>query len=291
MSALQDQQRIVVGIDGSPQALAAVRWAAAEATLRGAGLRLISAVEWTDRATIGRPASGHSVTDALFELAEKGLREAATAASEAAPELTVDRQAVVGNPVAVLAAESQHAGLLVVGADGFGRIASLVAGSVAVGVTTHAACPVVVVRGEQHGSTAPVVVGVDASPVGEAAIAFAFEAAAARGVQLIAVHAWGNPPGDLRTAPLWRDLIDDAERQLAESLAGWADKYLDIHVRRVVSHSTPARELIELSEEAQLVVVGSRGHGELVGLVLGSVSNAVVHRAACPVVVVRPART
>jgi nucleotide-binding universal stress UspA family protein len=62
-------------------------------------------------------------------------------------------------------------------------------------------------------------------------------------------------------------------------------------VKRIVSHSRPARRLRELSENAQLVVVGSRGHGELTGLVLGSVSNAMVHRAACPVAVVRPART
>jgi nucleotide-binding universal stress UspA family protein len=291
MSTLQDQRRIVVGVDGSPEALGAVRWAAAEAVRRGAALRLVTSVEWLDRPAIGLPAPEHSVADKLFELAGKSLGDAVAAANEVAPEVHVDRETVVGFPIAVLTAESRNAGLLVVGGIGHGRIASLVAGSVAVGVATHASCPVVVVRGEEHGHTAPVVVGVDPSHIGEAAIAFAFEAASARGVSLVAVHTWGFPPGDARTAPMWGELIDDAERELAESVAGWTEKYPDVPVRRIVSHSTAARRLVELSEEAQLVVVGSRGHGELVGLVLGSVSNAVVHRAACPVAVVRPART
>jgi nucleotide-binding universal stress UspA family protein len=291
MSTPQDQRRIIVGTDGSPEALAAVRWAAAEAVRRGARLRLVTSIEWLERPAIGLPVPGHSLADALFELAGKALDEAAAAVKEVAPEVSVDRETVPGYAVAVLVGESRRAGLLVVGVRGHGRITSFVAGSVAVGVATHAACPVVVVRGEDHGRAAPVVVGVDPSHVGEAAIAFAFEAAAARGVPLTAVHTWGFPPGDGRTAPMWDELIDNAERELAESLAGWTEKYPDVPVRRIVSHSTAAHRLIELSEEAQLVVVGSRGHGELVGLVLGSVSNAVVHRAACPVAVVRPART
>lgn len=291
MSTRQDQRRIVVGVDGSTEALEAVRWAAAEAKRSGAGLRLVTAVEWLDRLPrAGVPAAGHSVADALFETAEKGLEEAAAAAREITSGPAVDRETLVGFPIAVLASESRRASLLVLGAGRSGRIGSVLAGSTAVGVTTHAACPVVVVRGEDHGSTAPVVVGVDPAPRGEAALAFAFEAATERGVPLVAVHTWGDPPGDAGTAPMWGEFIDEAERDLAEGLAGWTDKYPDLPVQRIVSHSSPSRRLRELSEEAQLVVVGCRGHGELVGLILGSVSNAMVHGAACPVAVVRPAR-
>ncbi|GAA0922471.1 universal stress protein [Pseudonocardia zijingensis] len=291
MSRPEERGRIVVGVDGSPEALEAVRWAAAEAVRRGASLHLITSVEWLDRPAIGLPAPEHSVADKLFELAGKDLDDAASAAKEIAPEVRVNRQTVVGFPVPVLTAESRHAGLLVVGGSGRGRFSSLLAGSVAVGVATHAACPVVVVRGEDHGDSAPVVLGVDGGRSGEATVAFAFEAAAARRVPVIAVHTWGFPPGDARTAPIWGEISDDAERELAESLAGWTEKFPDVAVRRIVSHSVAAHRLVELSQEAQLVVVGSRGHGQLVGLVLGSVSNAVVHRAACPVAVVRPART
>jgi nucleotide-binding universal stress UspA family protein len=291
MSTLQDQQRIVVGIDGSPEALDALRWAVAEAKRRGATLRLVTALEWADAPAVGLPGLGQRYGDIMREQAEKHLEEAAASATELAPDTEIDQRLPVGFPVAKLVAESRHAGLLVVGEGGLDRIASIVAGSVAVGVATHAACPVVVVRGEEHGAGAPVVVGVDASPIGEAAIAFAFEAASARRVPLVAVHTWGYPPGDLRTAPMWDEFIAEAEREFAERMAGWRDKYPDVHVQRIVSHSRPARRLIELSENAQLVVVGSRGHGELAGLVLGSVSNALVHRAACPVVVVRPAES
>lgn len=290
MSTLQEQRRIVIGVDGSPEAVEAVRWAAAEAERRGAGLRLVTAVEWLDQPTVGAPVPGYSVADRLFELAATDLEDAEAAAKEVAPEVAVDAETIVGFPIAVLASESRRAGLLVVGAGQAGRIASALAGSTAVGVATHAACPVVVVRGENHGSTAPVVVGVDAPVRAEAVLAFAFEAAAERGVPLVAVHTWGHPPGDARTAPMWSEFTEDAERDLAESLAGWTEKYPDLPVRRIVSHSSPARRLRELSEEAQLVVVGSRGHGELVGLILGSVSNAMVHGAGCPVAVVRPAR-
>ena len=291
MSTPGEQGRIVVGIDGSPGALEAVRWAAAEAVRRRAHLRVVTAVEWLDRPTVGTPDPGHSVADKLFEAARRDLDDAAAAAKEVAPGVRVDRRTAVGFPVAVLAADSRHAGLLVVGASGRGRLASVLAGSTAVGVATHAVCPVVVVRGEHRDEAAPVVLGVDPGRSGDAAVAFAFEAAAARGVQLFAVHTWGFPPGDARTAPMWDELADDAERELAEALAGWSEKYPDVPVRRIVSHSNAAHRLVELSQEAQLVVVGSRGHGELVGLVLGSVSNALVHRASCPVAVVRPART
>ncbi|GAA2558927.1 universal stress protein [Pseudonocardia hydrocarbonoxydans] len=282
MSTLQDQRRIVVGVDGSPEALRSVRWAVAEARRRKGLLRLVTALDLVD-------GLGERYGGILRKQAEKSLEEAAAAATELAPEIVIEQRLSVKFPVAVLVAESRHAGMVVVGGGDLGRIASAVAGSVAAGVVTHAACPVVVVRGEEHASPAPVVVGVDASPVGEAAIAFAFEAASARGVALSAVRTWGFPPWDVRTAPMWEDFVDEAERELAERLAGWGEKYPDVRVHRLVSHSRPAHRLLELSESAQLVVVGSRGHGELAGLVLGSVSHAVVHRAACPVAVVRPA--
>lgn len=284
MSAPEDRRWIVVGIDHSPRALDAVRWAADEATRRGAGLRLVAAVSAPDRPVLGFPI------EPMLEPAREDVGGAAAVAAEVAPAVPVDRKVEAGHPVAVLAAESRHAELLVVGESGYGRITGLLAGSIAVGVSTQAACPVVVVRGEQHDSTAPVILGVDASPDGEAAIAFAFAAAASRGVPVIAVHTWGDPPGDVRTAPEWGELAERAKHDLAERLAGWTEKYPGVDVQRIVSRNHPARELRALSEEAQLVVVGSRGHGQLVGLILDSVSHAMLHGAACPVAVVRPQR-
>ncbi|HWI00152.1 MAG TPA: universal stress protein [Propionibacteriaceae bacterium] len=157
-------------------------------------------------------------------------------------------------------------------------------------MTSHAACPVVVVRGQNWtGATRPVVVGVDGTEVNEAAIAFAFRAAADRDVSLVAVHSWWDTfldPG--LDAQLFRDEDQVYEQELlSERLSGWSEKYPRVKVRRVVVPDRPAHVLIQHSRQAQLVVAGSRGHGEFTGLVLGSVSNALVHQAACPVAIVR----
>ena len=167
----------------------------------------------------------------------------------------------------------------------------LLVGSVAVALAAHASCPVVVVRwaeGEPSDlASLPVLVGVDRSPTSEAAIEFAFEAAVARRVSLVAVHSWSDMMLDPEMAD-W-DAIESEERTLlAARLAGWAEKYPDVPVERVVTQDRPAHSLLARAARAQLVVVGSRGRGEFAGWVLRSVSHAVLHRSPCPVAVVRP---
>jgi len=195
----------------------------------------------------------------------------------------------------VLLAESTRAELVVLGDRGLGGFAGLLIGSVAVALAAHAACPVVVVRGAEPDRTTsrpePVVVGVDGSPAGEAAVAFAFEAAALRGVPLVAVHTWRDLLVDATMAPLvdWDAVEADEREVLAERLAGWGEKYPDVEVRRLVTRDRPAHALVQESGRAQLVVVGSRGRGGIAGMLLGSVSQALLHHSACPVVVTRPA--
>ena len=84
------------------------------------------------------------------------------------------------------------------------------------------------------------------------------------------------------------DWKSEAERSLAEYLAGWLERYPDVTVHRLVALDHPGRALIEESESVQLVVVGSHGRGGLTGMLLGSVSNAVVHAVRTPVIVARP---
>jgi nucleotide-binding universal stress UspA family protein len=119
---------------------------------------------------------------------------------------------------------------------------------------------------------------------------FAFEAAAVRQAPLRAVHVWSDTILDPNVTPveLWDSLAEEHQLLLAERLAGWAGKYPDVAVQRVVERDRPSRVLVAESAHAQLLVVGSRGRGGVAGLVLGSVSHALVHRADCPVAIVRP---
>jgi nucleotide-binding universal stress UspA family protein len=289
MSTDRDRRSVVVGVDGSQESLHAVRWAAAEAARRRLPLRLVTAFDTVDDRIVGLPGVGSRYQEVLMDEARAHLEAAGAAATATEPGLVVDPHLVLGSPTDTLVAESRQADLMVVGDRGIGRITAMVGGSVAVGLVTHATCPVVVVRDAPRAgaATAPVVLGVDGSKTSDAAIGFAFDAASMRRAPLVAVHSWGAPPADARTAAFWDVLAADARELLAGRLAGWDEKYPDVHVDRVVSHSRPAHELLALSEQAQLVVVGSRGHGEFTGTLLGSVGNVLVHRASCPVAVVR----
>ena len=284
------RRTVVVGVDGSPQALRAVRWAVPEARRRQAVLQLVTALAWTEDPMVGLPAlSKAPYGQYLREAAEKGLVAAADVAAEVDPDVPVERELVLGFPAGVLLERSQTAELLVVGDHGRGRIASAVAGSVAVSVAARSACPVVVVRGAIPDGALPVVVGIDGTPLSEAAIPFAFDAAAARHVPLIAVHTWLDEINDPALAELvdWQTAAVRAEEVLAERLAGWGEKYPDVPVQRLVARGRAGHALLDQAARAQLAVVGSRGHGEIAGLLLDSVSNALVHGAGCPVAIVR----
>ncbi|WP_028927875.1 universal stress protein [Pseudonocardia acaciae] len=276
-------RNIVVGVDGSDSALAAVRWAAVEARRWRSPVRLVGVCPWPDH-HFGGEALGLDYRQAFVRIAREQVEAAVEVAAATAPSVEVHRQVIVGYPVPVLAAESKRARLVVLGDRGLGGVTGLLVGSVAVGLAARGVCPVVVVRGEPPvalDSPLPVVVGVDGAERSEAALAFGFEAASARGVPLVAVHTWR----DDRIDPIFEDW---ERRVLAERLAGWSEKYPDVAVRRVVSRDGPAHRLLAEAERAQLVVVGSHGRGDFTGLVLGSVGHALLHRAPCPVAVVRP---
>jgi len=195
-------------------------------------------------------------------------------------------------PVPTLVNMSDEAEMVVVGSNGRGAMARLVLGSVSSGVVRSARCPVAVIRDEDmlmpHPLQAPVLVGIDGSPASELATAVAFDEASRRGVDLTALHAWSDVEVLELPGVDWSAVEAEAERSLAERLAGWQERYPDVTVHRLVVCDRPGRQLIEQSESAQLVVVGSHGRGGLTGLLLGSVSNAVVHSVRMPVIVARP---
>ena len=294
MEVGQAHRPVVVGVDGSGSGYRAVEWAAAEAVRRGVALRLVSAFSWTtsDHPTrqSGRVAQ---YRDQLLEAARHRLSRAARIAEDTGLGVATTQQVEIGAPIEVLGSEARRAQLLVLGDRGLGGMAGLLVGSVAVGLAAHGACPVVIVRGEHGGAgnaERPVVVGIDDSSISDAALAFAFDAAAARGVGLVVVHAWSPTAIDDALAPVmdWDAATAEEDALLAERLTGWEQKHPEVAVRRTVVRDGAVRALVAASREAQLVVVGSRGRGNATGLLLGSVSHGVLHASHCPVAIVRP---
>ncbi len=282
---------ILVGIDGSAPALAAARWGAREAVLRQAPLRLVDAFGWMPVHQADDPLQilpdDH---DALLRAAEEKLAAAAAEVAEVAPGLVVSQEVTRGNPAALLVTLSADAQLVVIGHRGLGGFAGLLLGSVGTALAAHAACPVVVVREPtDERSDGPVVVGVDGSAQSDAVLAFAVEAAVARKAPLRAVHAWLDSivPIVVSEPVDWDAVVTRQADLLDKHLAGWREKYPDLQVEPVLTHDRPAHALMQNIGDALLVVVGSRGRGGLAGMTLGSVSQALLHHAACPVVVVR----
>ena len=197
---------------------------------------------------------------------------------------------VYSSVVPALIDASKDAWMIVVGNARTGNVGPLLLGSVAAGLLHHAHCPVAVIRSGESAipdSTAPVLLGIDGSPASEAATALAFDEASRRGVQLMALHVWS----DVGVFPLlgmdWNERESQGQEMLAERLAGWQEQYPDVHVERLTFCDKPSRWLLQESERAQLVVVGSRGRGGFAGMLLGSVSSAVAQAAKVPVIVTR----
>ncbi|GIM85389.1 universal stress protein [Salinispora arenicola] len=282
---------VVVGVDGSAAALDAVRVAVREAEYRQRPLRVVHAFIWPLTGAPLTPVPGAPVTAGLRNQAEQYVTEAVEQARKIAPDLRITGVVVDGAPTPVLVEEARGAVLTVLGHRGLGGFAGLLLGSVTVQVAARAQSPVMVVRGEAR-ADGPVVVGVDGSELSTKAVAFAFEEADRRDASLVAVHAWLFPtpvgPGDI--LPLVYDLDaaeGEEERTLAESIAGFADRYPQVPVRHRVVRGSPGRVLVEASKRAQLVVVGAHGRGAFGGLLLGSVSHAVLHHGHSPLVIVR----
>ncbi len=284
---------VLVGVDASEPALVAVRWGAREALARKAPLLLVAAFGW---APVNEGDDPFQIPprdrDAQRADAERTLARARDAAEQAAPGVEVATDLRTGTPSGLLVDLSRQARLVVVGHRGAGGFATLLLGSVGAAVAAHAACPVVVVRGAGDGvappDAAPVVVGVDGSPLSEAAVAFAVDVAVRRGAPLVAVHAWEEIGFDMTIAAPVDPAAELGRQQalVADRMAVWHDKHPDLPIERVFVRDHPARVLRERSRGAQLVVVGSRGRGGFAGLLLGSVGQDLIRHAECPVAVV-----
>jgi nucleotide-binding universal stress UspA family protein len=285
-------QTIVVGVDGSAAADAALDWAVEEAARDGRPLHLVSA--YSLPMTGATPMTVPIEVD-LAKSTQQVVDDAVARVREQAPTVRVTTTVRMANASVAILDAAQEAGTVVIGSRGHRPLRGALLGSTALQVATHAPCPTVVVRdlgARAIASPRRVVVGTDGSPTSQAAIAYAFAQADARGCELVVVHAWWLDLSGRRGVDVPQGVADELEESqrllLAEEIAGFAVQYPDVTVRPVVVQDDPATAIARLSAGAELVVVGSRGRGGFRSLLLGSVSQHVLQTAECPVAVVRP---
>jgi nucleotide-binding universal stress UspA family protein len=289
---------VVAGVDGSPESMQAVEWAAREARLHGAGLRIVSAAEMPPRMAMPPQATDiETVSAALRKNRDWALAGAAKAAGAMAPDVLIDTDPLDGSPALAVTDAGEGALMLVTGSTGSGAFSAMILGSVSRYAATHAKCPVVVVREETMAAHRQVIVGIRDPEDCAAALGFAFEEAALRHASLLAVHAWQSPRFSVPpvayvpAAPVPPALVGDiihehVVHQMDQLLAAWRDKYPDVAASQDVVHGHPGRVLAGLSARADLVVLGRHHtHGET-RPGTARVAHAVVSHAHGPVAIV-----
>lgn len=278
---------IVVGVDGSVPSTAAVEWAAEDAALRDAELRLVYVREpWAEENPFHRSSD---MRESLLRHYQEVLEQAAARARERAPRVTVTTELLAGEVVDELRDQAARADELVLGSRGMGGFAGMILGSVGLGLAGRVDRPVVIIRRPVQSVSGEIVVGIDGSPQADAALAYAFEEARLRDARVNAVHVWQVPaaaPYGVAYPGLLDDVRDAAVDTARRQLAPWRDKYPTVEVVETIVSGHPTPVLAEASRTADLVVVGSHGRGMIGSVLLGSVSHGLLHRAHSPVAVV-----
>ena len=273
---------VVVGVDGSDPARAAMRWAADDAARRGRPLRIVHAVGPWGSASPFYPAP--VIMEALYETGREILAHSAEDVHAWHPQLPVTTTLRAEPPPVVLRREAEGAFEVVVGHRGLGGFTGLLLGSVGLHTVGYASGPVVVVRDGDRPERGEVVVGIDLSKNADAALAYAFDAALVRRARVRVLHAWSPPEGKYAVLEIG-ELGRAAAEAVHEVVALWQERFPDVAVDETIVREHPVKALRDASTGADLIVVDDRGH---TAVRLGSVSHGLLHHAACPVAVIHP---
>ncbi|MFF9391337.1 universal stress protein [Streptomyces griseoluteus] len=287
MPGRADRRPVVVGIDPDPGHRMASAWAADEAARRHVPLRLVHAEGVPTRGYRREvPPSWEEWNETLHKAGRQVLEEAADFVAARHPQLEVEVLLAEGEPVWVLREQSRDATAVVLGSRHLGRRQKVFGShSVALPVLAGTRCPVVVVPEPEHVTQDPayLVVGVDGSEHSAAAVDVAFEEAALRGAELRALLV--REPGPFRIHDEYEPQ-QECRRLLSEIVAGRRARFPEVDLRHEVVLGHPVEVLTDASAHALGLVVGTRGRGGFTGMLLGSVSQGVLHHAVCPVIAV-----
>jgi len=283
---------IVVGIDGSSQSKQALVWAVEQAVADRRALTLVHAVPpttpaWLDPAG-STPREAHELS--LRDKGQDVLDRARVEVQRLDPDATVYDACRIEDPREALVELSETASMIVLGSRGRGHMKSLLLGSTAVAVVRHAHCPVIVHRpmapsSARHG----IAVGADATEDSLPVLEFAFQQAAIRQQPLTVVHSFWYFQQPSTVEEVIADPADAMSQQrlaLAESIAGFAEKYPDVTLDTEIDQGMPERHLLRLAEQKNLLVVGAHHGTRGQQFMFGSVSVWLVEHATCPVAVI-----
>ncbi|WP_103516728.1 universal stress protein [Streptomyces sp. SM10] len=305
---------VAVGVNGSPESVAAVRWAAREAALRGVSLRVIHVqerpvpperlehvAEWSSTPEGPVPPERSRQYEDL-------LQQAAGVAEQAEPGLAVVAEELVGEGLAprALLAELETPGavdLLVLGSQGLDSFTGFLIGTTSLPVAAASERPVVLVRtretdsdaqggGHTAAETGRLVLGIDlkGDEDHETVLEFGFAEAARRNSRLEILHAWTLPAmyayAETADPGIGEELGDQISRTLSRTVEPWQKRYPDVPIQARAVVGAPGAELVYASPGAELLVVGRRKRPLPVGPRLGHVAHAVIHHAKCPVAVI-----
>jgi nucleotide-binding universal stress UspA family protein len=287
--------RLLVGVDGTEGSVEALRWAAHEAARRSCPLQVMTCAVLpvsVEAGLIGSGSASGAAMDSIVSEYEAVNQRGVNLVRSFGLDIEVGGETLLGAPAYALVGAAQPDDTIVIGATSHPGRLTEVLGSVATVVSHRAHCSVVVVHGtdRKDANVGRIAVGVDGSQCSEEALRWAIEEALRCDAELILVHGWTYPYQGPKTGitEARDDMKLDAMRTLEASARLVREHAPTLRCHSIISEESPAKAIIDAAKEADMLVVGSRGHGGFAALLLGSVSRTVLQHSPVPVAVIRP---